>query len=731
MPPFRPSLAPLALALAWVLAVPAQASDEAAAGSAAAAADTARQTPVQLDAVNVQGERSRRRSNLAGYGDASLLDTPASIGVIDREQLSDRQARVLSEVLRADASVGDSYAPVGYYENFVVRGYSLNAANSYRINGLSIAGEQSVALENKEQVQVLKGLSGLQSGVNEPAGLINYLTKRSQHVRTLNLGTDDQGSRYAAVDLGDWFGADQQFGLRVNAAHEGIRSYVDHADGHRNFLSLAADWKIDPQSLLQFDVEYQKKSQRSVPGYALLGGTTVPSPVSVHRLLAYQPWARPVGIESLNTQLRYQYRFNDAWSAELSAAHSRSVIDDYSSFAWGCYGAASCADDAIPNYFSAEGEYDLYDYRSPDDTRRNDQVQAIVSGNFATGALQHQLSVGVDYVRRSIERHGSINEWVGTGNIHADPEVFAQADAELDPKRKRLDSSQKSLLASDRISIGENWQLLLGARQVRYDERAWDRDGLLTRHTRISELLPQAALLFKPRESVSLYASFAKGLSPGGTASWFANNADEILAPTFSYQSEAGVKYERDGLALGAALFDIRQAYQYAQPQDDGTFVYLQQGSLHNRGIELSADGTITGGLRLSASVAAIRARAEDTGTPAYEGHQALNVPKLRASVQATWEVPGIDGLALLGGAQYSGSKYANRGGSVEVGGYTVYNLGARYATRLGHVPTTLRLSVENLGNKLYWRDVGEFLGDDYLFLGAPRTARLAVQFDF
>jgi iron complex outermembrane receptor protein len=715
-----PTLAPLALALAFAATVP---------HARATAVET--QTPVELDAVNVQAEQSRNRSDLGGYGDAALLDTPASIAVIDRAQLDDRQVRVLSEVLRADASVGDSYAPIGYYENFVVRGYSLNAANSYRINGLSIAGEQSVALENKQQVQVLKGLSGLQSGLTEPAGVVDYVTKRPQQVRTLVLGTDDDGGRYAAADLGGWFGGDRQFGLRVNAAHEDIRSYVAHADGHRNFLSLAADWNIDPRSTLQLDVEYQDRQQRSVPGYQLLGGTELPGDVSVHRLLAYQPWSRPVGIDALNAQLRYRYRFNDAWSAQLAASHSRAVIDDYSSFAWGCYGAASCASDAIPNYFSREGDYDIYDYRSPDDTRRNDQAQATVSGAFATGALRHQLMLGVDYLQRTIDRHGSINEMIGSGNIDADPPVFAQADAALDPKRRRLDSTQSALLVSDRIGIGEAWQLLLGARQVRYDERAWDRDGALTRRTRRSDLLPQAALLFKPQDTLSLYASFAKGLSPGGTASWFASNADQILAPTSAYQSEAGVKYEYRGLSLGAALFDIRQAYQYAQPQADGSFLYLQQGRLHNRGIELSADGAIGERLHLQASVAGIRARAEDTGTPAYEGHQALNVPRLRASAQASWDVPGVAGLALLGGAQYSGAKYADRGGRVEVGGYTVYNLGARYATRLGTVPTTLRLSVDNVADKRYWRDVGDYQGDDYLFLGAPRTARLALQFDF
>lgn len=722
-----PSFATLALAIALTLHAPARAADVADTGAGAT------QTPVQLDAVNVQGERARDHSRLGGYGEAPLLDTPASITAIDRAQLQDRQARVLSEVLRADASAGDAYAPIGYYENFSLRGYQLNPANGYRINGLSAVGEQIVALDNKEQVQVLKGLSGLQSGVNEPAGLIDYITKRPRHVRALELGVDDDGGRRVGADWGDWFGAREQFGLRVNASCESLRPYVQHTDGHRTFVSLAADWKLTPQSQLQFDIEYQRRSQRSVPGYQLLGGSTVPDidSLDLDRLLAYQPWSRPVGMDSLNTQLRYQYRFNDAWQAQLAASRSRVKINDFSAFAWGCYGVASCADDAVPNYFGSDGGYDVYDYRNPDDDRRHDQLQATLDGRFDTGPLSHELSIGADWLRRTIDRYGSVNEWIGSGSIDSDPDVFEPTTVALGPRHRRLDSRQKALLASDRIGLGAQWQLLLGARQVWLDERAWDRDGVLSRHTKRDDLLPQAALLFKPDPAWSLYASFAKSLALGGTAPWFASNADEVLAPTHAYQTELGAKTELGGVQLGAALFDIRQAYQFAQPQADGSFLFVQQGQLHNRGLELSANGAVTEGLRLAASVAAIRSRAEGTGVADYEGHQAINQPKLRASVQADWDVPGVEGLALLGGLQYSGRKYADRVAGARADAYTVANLGARYALRIGGVATTWRLSVDNLFDTRYWRDAGEYSGDSYLFAGAPRSARLSVQLEF
>lgn len=140
----------------------------------AAAAAHAQDTT--LDTVTVVGQEATdyqaKKAAVAGFDNAPLLDTPASVSVITEGRLKDQQARLLSEVLKNDASVGDSYAPVGYYENFVIRGFALNPASSYKINGRTITGEQNVALENKQQVEVLKGLAGLQSGVSEPGGQV-------------------------------------------------------------------------------------------------------------------------------------------------------------------------------------------------------------------------------------------------------------------------------------------------------------------------------------------------------------------------------------------------------------------------------------------------------------------------------------------------------------------------------------------------------------------------------
>ena len=661
-----------------------------------------------------------RQAQVAGFSSAPLLDTPASVSVFTEQLLQDRQVRLLSEVLQSDASVGESYAPIGYYENFNVRGFSLDAAHSYKINGQTITGEQNVALENKQQVELLKGLSGLQSGVSEPGGVINYVTKRPEDVRSVTLSSNEQGERYIATDLGGWFGSERQFGLRANLAHEDIRSYVDHADGKRDFASLAFDWQMNPDALLQLDVEYQHREQYSVPGYQLLGGTSVPHGIDPKDRLAWQDWARQVQSDSLNLGGRFEYRFNDAWTGAVSASRSRVVIDDYSSFAWGGYGS-------LGNTFSPEGNYDIYDYRSPNDTRRIDEAQATLTGRFDALGVNHELTLGTSAQRRTVDQRGYFNEWVGNGNIYQPTPAFPSAPGTPAPSERRLDSRQYGVFFSDRISFNEQWQTVIGAREVRLDEESFDASGVSDRHTRQYELLPNAAVIYNPRPDISIYTSYSKGLSSGGASPWFAGNYPDILPPTTSHQIELGIKRDWHRMSFSAAVFQLRQAYQYTQPGGD----YVQQGQQKNIGLELGASGWLTSDLQINASVAATRARVEDSGTDTYDDHQALNVPRLRAALQADYSIPGVPGLALLGGMRYSASKYANQEGTVEVGGYTVFDLGSRYSTKIAGYDTVLRLTVDNLFDKRYWRDVGDYLGDNYLFQGAPRTARVSASVSF
>lgn len=671
---------------------------------------------------------SSKKVTLSGFQTDDVKKVPASITTITSERIADQHAKTLTDVIKNDSSLGDGYAAIGYYPNFVARGFALDLGSSYLINGHTIRGEQNVALENKKQVEILKGISAIQSGMSTPGGVVNYVTKRPADVKNITVDANSEGGYTLATDVGGF--VNDNFGYRINLAHESIHPNVDHANGKREFGSVALDWKINDRSKLLFDIEAQHQSQRSVPGYQLLDGQEVPTNVDQDRLLGYQSWSKPVVNNSLNASLKYQYAFNDQWNGSLSASQSRVVIDDYVVFPYGSY-YSSGNEFAV---FDKDGNYDLYDYRSPDDTRITNQFAARLNGQFNTGNLQHHVTFELQNTRKNLKRYDPSNQLIENeiGNIYVDKPDFQMPTEKLGNRFKALESNQTAFTISDRVQFNDQWSTLLGGKLIHLDEQAYNSDGQQSRDTDLNKFLPQLALMYSPTSATNLYASYAKGLSDGGEAPWYAEaNAYQVLSPRNSEQYELGVKQQIRNFLVTAAIFDLKQDNQYTITNSEGKLEFVEQGKQHNQGIELGLTGALTDTLDVSSGITFTKSRLVDIDTDSYKGHQTQNVPKVRATAQLSYKVPSVEGLRLLSGMQYSSSKYANKEGTAKVGGYIIFNIGAAYKTNFAGHDTTFRFNIDNLFNKKYWRDVGAFMGDDYLFLGNPRTAQFSTTFSF
>jgi len=105
-------------------------------------------------------------------------------------------------------------------------------------------------------------------------------------------------------------------------------------------------------------------------------------------------------------------------------------------------------------------------------------------------------------------------------------------------------------------------------------------------------------------------------------------------------------------------------------------------------------------------------------------------VPRARAALHLDYTVPALPALSLTAGARHAARNPATPDGLVHAPAWTVFDAGLRYGTRWGERDLVWRLSVDNLSDRFYWRDVGSSQGDSYLFPGAPRLARLSVTID-
>ncbi|MEO6804449.1 MAG: TonB-dependent siderophore receptor [Granulicella sp.] len=670
--------------------------------------------------------------NLTG---ASMLETPVSATVVTHEILTDQFSRVLSDVVKNDASIGEDYAPVGYYGDFQIRGFPVDLATGLEINGMTIAGEQDVPLENKQQVEFLKGIAGIESGVASAGGLINYVTKRPALIKTADFATDHRGTTYGAVDLGSFFGNRKQFGLRANFAGERIQTYVEDANGWRAMGAGAADWNINSKLVLRNDFEYQHKVQRSVSGYQLLGGRTIPDPVYPSTMLGHQNWSKPNTFDTFNTGSRLDYDFHRAWHAFAAVSYSHSLINDNVVYAYGCYYQDVCnvPGGPAPWFFAPDGTYDIYDYRNPGELRINAQAESLVTGHVKTGAITHDLTFGGVAFRRSVQQPStSVYDYVGSENIYQPNQQFPQESIsgaldEAGPRVLYENNHQSAAVIQDRIHLPGRIQVLAGGRFDSVRDHNF-QGGNTTDKT---VWLPQYAITFNPVSNLTLYGNYSVQLSLAPQAPFWAGGF--YLPPFITRQVEVGAKFQpTERVLVTTALFHMRAPFFYPKAVDDlGNQDFVSEGRETHDGVEVNAQGSTTKWMQFTASVAAIRAISDQTGTPSFDKKQVLNVPHLRTAFFADVMVPRVRGLHLMPGWNYSGRKEATRDDAVSVAAYHLFNVGARYTPGGEQGRVSFRLYADNIFDKRYWKDTGASYGDTFLHLGAPTTVRLSVHYIF
>jgi iron complex outermembrane receptor protein len=260
--------------------------------------------------------------------------------------------------------------------------------------------------------------------------------------------------------------------------------------------------------------------------------------------------------------------------------------------------------------------------------------------------------------------------------------------------------------------------------------------------------LPQFAVTFNPVKTLTLYSNYGVLLSLGPQGPWWANDdASQFLAPFNTRQVEIGAKYEPgQRILLTGAWFHMHAPFFYPKvltaaaprfpqcvydPTVSTNLCFLSQGRETHNGVEFNAEGKAATWLRLNGSFAVMNATSTNTGTPAFDNKQVINVPRVQADLFADVTVPRFRGLHLMPGCNFASRKEALRDDTVSVPSYNLFNLGARYTPGGEQGRVTFRIYADNITNKRYWSDTGASLGDTFVWEGAPATVRLSAHYTF
>ncbi|RZS32973.1 TonB-dependent siderophore receptor [Corticibacter populi] len=674
---------------------------------------------------------------------APLAEVPQSISVLGADLLSATATQSVSQALRLDAALSDSYNTTGYPDSISVRGFTLQALGNYQRNGMGIQGFAPQALENKQDIEVLKGVAGLQAGVAAPGGLVNYVTKRpaAHDFNALALQADQRGGSKLHWDASRHWGT---VGLRVNAAAEQLHSHFKDADGQRRFISLAVDAPLTPDTRLSADFEYHRKSQPSVPALGLLDldgdgrGESLPSVIPVRLNLNSQPWSLPYQTWSQQAEVRLEQRLAGGWQARLGLNHSRTRFNDRVAFPDGCSGAATYVYPGL----CADGGVDIYDFRDDGVRRALSGWQAEFEGETHWAGAAHRLRLGVSGYQ-SRERHADFQayNWVGTSNIHAPVEL--PADGTLTVRNTNSDQHATEAFASVQSRWNAVWTSYAGLRVTRLSRSSAQSDGSDAVDYRQTVTTPWLGLSAQPAAGWTVYASWGQGveldaaprtLQAGGRLLY--RNAGQVLPALRSRQTELGLKWQaRPRLLLSAAVFQIERptAGERTLPGDNQPSYVAGARKARHRGLELNAAGQLGTQWSLQASAAWLDARyTRAADEPDLQGQRVTNVPRFAASVFADYKVAAAPGLSLNALAWLQDGKRATADGRAVLPRAWQLDAGLRYEHVMGRQLWQWSLQAENLTDRVYWREVPTTAwGGTYLFPSAPRTVRASLRVEW
>lgn len=656
-------------------------------------------------------------ARLGLLGDKDFMETPFSTISYTEKYIADQQAKDISEVIsKTDPTVFNSGIPGESNESYSIRGFRSDIGD-VTVNGLAgMAGYYRNSPEMFERIEVLRGPSALLNGMppkGSVGGAINLVTKRATEEPFMSVtGTYSSNSTFGGhVDLSRRFGKNKQLGMRFNGAYRNGETSVKSQDKEITLASLALDWRGEHARVSADLYQSQDKMNGLTRGITLAPGLPLPN-LPKPDTSWNPPWAF-YDTKDMGAILRGDFEITNKLKIYATAGMSTTKFTSNMGTA---------------QVFNKAGDFRINYSGVADDIKRR-SAEVGIQGKARTGPINHDFALNATYYSEDYHLNGYRNllpkSWVtNLYNPVWDPEPALPSNI---PPIQKTETRLISFGLADTLSFAEDRvQLTLGIRHQQVsNERFNGRTGIrLGKRYKENALTPAVALLIKATDRVSLYANYIEGLSQGAVAPMTAANAGEVFAPYKTKQTEIGLKFDFEKFSHTISFYEIKRPSSYTNPV---TNVFSFGGEQRNRGIEWGFFGSPLQNVRLLGGVAYLDATVTKATNFTHQGKQATGLPKWQAKLGVEWDLPAMQGLTLIANATMASKQYINADNTLSAPGHVVFDVGARYVTKMAGNTLTLRASITNVTNKAYWAKP-HFTS---LAMGAPRTYMLSASMTF
>jgi len=617
--------------------------------------------------------------------EATQLETPGQVTVIDEQLIDEQRASTLGNVLKNDASI--SAGKTGRNrEVFKLRGFELDSGSGYLRDGKQHWSHYRQPIELLERVEVLKGPAGLLYGKSAPGGLVNMVAKKPTYETQVNISQDlgsNNDSRTTA-DISGSLNDDQTLRARAVVSKQSYDSWRTYADGstpstERFVGGLFVDYDLNDKVMLS--VHYDKTNDNGSvdSGAYIVDG----KPVGGDEFIWDAEWSNIENdVENVGFDITAQ--ISDNVGMKIGYNHQDFRRYDVESF-------------TKPD---SDGNVD---YKATD--RRDHWVfnTAFIDfvGEFDALGMQHQTLIGANwlgYYYSKVSYSGT------TTNVNTGDPMEKNINYTSDPSTYLSERDSYGLYVQDMVTVNDQWQVLAG---LRFDREVNEK------HT-YNNVLPKLGLIYHPQDTGSIYATYSESFEPKDPISNSRDVNDGVERdPVKGKLYEIGSKWELmdNQLFLSGAVFDITQENMSVEQTVTGIvdkdIKTTQAGKQVHRGAEFSAMGYVTEVVSLSGSMTYLDAEIHDEFDTSIDGNRPADVPEFSASVWSRYSFANNTDVNL--GAIYVGERFGDAGNTYKKDAYTRFDTGIAHTINYDKdMDLVLRFNIENLFDTDYLAGGGQ-----------------------
>jgi catecholate siderophore receptor len=695
------------------------------------------------------GETQAERTGTVGYyvnstsvatkTNTPLVNIPQSVSVLSRDFINDQNYQGLTDLTRYVPSVA-VHQGEGNRDELVIRGVDSSA--NFFVNGFRDDVQIYRDIYNTQSIEVLKGPGAITFGRGAGGGVLNRTLKDADGVYRFDATaqTGSWGDRRVTLDTGK--AVNENVAVRLNTFYEGADGFRDFTHLERYGFNPTSTFKVTDDTTVKLSYEYYHDGRTADRGNP--SQTPASSPGGATRFNPATPFAPNgdfqtfFGSPSLNTaQATVQAGMafiNHDFGNGLTVKNG-TLAADYKKFYQNVYPANGPLNGAVN---ATDTAFNLGAYQHHTD-RNNLFNQTDFVYKTATGPLFHTLLFGTEFGNQygvDIRNTGIFPN--GTNTIVENP--FAptyfgpvtfihhftgtNTDGVTSPdSNSKYNLDVQSGYARDTVEITRYLQIIGGARFDRFDMSALDMNTSTNRNRVDNLVSPQAALIIKPIDSMSIYTAYSVSYLPASGDQFSAlNNGTLILQPQKFENTEVGFKWNvNPKLLFSTAVYNLNRTNQPIADGNNPGF-FFPSGSTLTRGFEASLVGYVTPAWQSSLAYAYTDAVITGaTSTTVVPGNRVQLVPYNQFAWWNKYQFTPMWAAAL--GVIYFGDSFASSDDTVRLPGYVRFDAGI-YA----NIDRNWRaqLTIENIFNTGYWASAD---GNNNISPGQGRTIRLQASY--